>query len=326
MRSIRLLLLLAVIGGFAASAKAYTIEGQVTGGQGGLTLKIVLCVPVTVDTFFTTIVIPIINSYSLSNLDSNGYVLFAYQDLNTNLTPDLDEPRGFYGGEIPEVLTVESDLENIDIELTSPNDGGFTGTVTYAGTSTGATMIFGYRDSISVNVPTGAGFLLVNTGNGDYTAFVDSFGTFYAFAFMDLNTNLTPDEDEPFGFYGGETAEPFEIEPTNFPDEIDITMLDPVIDAAEPTATLPEQFSLGEPYPNPFNGQTTIPFELTNTSEIQLSVFDLMGRTSMELIRGTYPAGEHSVAFNGEGRASGIYIVSLIADGRAQVRRLVYLK
>jgi hypothetical protein len=294
-------------------AQGYTLSGQVLGGQTGLTLlKYVFAVPTTLDTFYFAIALPFVNTYTLLNMDSGGYILFAYQDLNgSGFPPDLDEPRGFYGGVVPQVFQLLGDSSGVNIELLDPDQGGFTGSISYSGTHTGITLLYAYYNPGFEDVPHGVSSLLTNTtGSGDYTALVDSFTTYYAYAFMDLNNNFGWDPGEPGGVYGGETPDPIVVQETNFPENIDITMEDASVIAPLPFAEV-TSFTLEKVYPNPFNSIATVAFALSSPSEIELGVFDVLGRQVETLVRGTYAVGEHQVPFNAQGLASGVYVVRL---------------
>lgn len=307
----------------AAQAQAFSISGHVGGGQ-GFPLRWVYAIPTSLDTFFITVCNPFNNNYSFSGMDAGGYLLFAYQDLNTSLTPDLDEPRGFYGGDIPQVLQLEGDSEGVDIELSPPNSGGFTGTVTYDGTQTGATYIVAYRAPDFAGLPSGVGFLLTNTGNGDYTAFVDSFGIYYAQAYLDANANFVYDVGEPYDAYGEQNPEEIDVQPTDFPDNINFTLIQ--LDSREPRGPLPTVAALGEIYPNPFNAATTIPFTLSASAQVRIVLYDLLGRELFALAEGVYGAGEHDVKLSGFDLASGIYYVELQAAGVRMAKRMVLVR
>ena len=70
-------------------------------------------------------------------------------------------------------------------------------------------------------------------------------------------------------------------------------------------------------FPNPFNPSTTIYFVLPFDSKITLKVYDLSGREVSELVNEYKEAGTHSVVFNGENLASGVYFYRIIAnDGK----------
>jgi hypothetical protein len=308
------------------TAQSYTVTGTIKGGE-GMTLRWVFAVPTSLDTFYATIAIPFINTYTVQNLDSGNYFFAAYQDVNTSLIPDLGEPYGFYGGTVPLPLLVDQNLTGIDITLTTPEQGGFSGEITYEGEFTGNTLIVAYDNSDFTGTPRGAGFLMNNTGNGTYTAITDSQETFYAFAFMDLNSNLQYDIEEPIGVYGGETPQAFEVTLPDMPTEIDIRMVDPESAVEGPRfGNLPDGFSLGVPYPNPFNAETTIPFVLAASADVELLVYDLLGREIGQIDSGWMTAGEHTVKFNAQGFSSGIYFVELVVNGNRSMQRVVLMK
>lgn len=56
-----------------------------------------------------------------------------------------------------------------------------------------------------------------------------------------------------------------------------------------------KQFSLGQNYPNPHSGVTTIPFNLVNSSTIKFEMYDLSGRKIKEINEGKLNAGDHTL-------------------------------
>jgi hypothetical protein len=78
--------------------------------------------------------------------------------------------------------------------------------------------------------------------------------------------------------------------------------------------------------PNPFNSKTVLSFQLQDASLIELEVFDITGREVDKVAEGYYPAGEHKVAFNGEGLSSGIYFAVLKAGEAKMTQKLLLLK
>ncbi|MFO7890192.1 MAG: FlgD immunoglobulin-like domain containing protein, partial [bacterium] len=79
---------------------------------------------------------------------------------------------------------------------------------------------------------------------------------------------------------------------------------------------IPAEFNLYSNYPNPFNPTTTIRFDLTRQSDIELKVFDLKGRLVKSLKSGRLSAGTYQVTWDGTDMyskpvASGIYIYRL---------------
>lgn len=73
------------------------------------------------------------------------------------------------------------------------------------------------------------------------------------------------------------------------------------------------QFKLGQNYPNPHRGFTTIPIHLTQAADVSIGLFDLSGRKVKELHLGRLGIGEHDVDidFSSGNVAPGNYIYQL---------------
>jgi hypothetical protein len=91
------------------------------------------------------------------------------------------------------------------------------------------------------------------------------------------------------------------------------------------TATIdgkPES-SLGQNYPNPFRGETLIPYTIGKTTRVNLSIFDLNGRAMKVLVNGMQDAGSHNLYFYTGSLPAGVYYYRLTADGFSSVKKLV---
>jgi hypothetical protein len=88
----------------------------------------------------------------------------------------------------------------------------------------------------------------------------------------------------------------------------------------------PKIFGLEQNYPNPFNPATSIRFWLDEVSDVTLQVFNLKGEVVAALASGTYGTGQHTVAFDGSGLASGVYLCKLKAGPRTLVRKMLLMK
>ena len=91
------------------------------------------------------------------------------------------------------------------------------------------------------------------------------------------------------------------------------------------------QFTLGDAYPNPFNPDTNIPYVLPVDMEIDLRVYDILGRQVAVLRKGLQPAGSYIAEWDGcssDGRpaAAGIYFIRLRVGGFGLTRRVLLLK
>lgn len=78
---------------------------------------------------------------------------------------------------------------------------------------------------------------------------------------------------------------------------------------------IPNQFSLSNNYPNPFNPSTVINFGLPQTANVQIGIYNVLGQQVMLITNKEYPAGIHSLRFNADGLSSGIYIYTIKAVG-----------
>jgi hypothetical protein len=89
---------------------------------------------------------------------------------------------------------------------------------------------------------------------------------------------------------------------------------------------LPTVYSLSQNYPNPFNPTTTIKFDLPQAGDVNLVVYDVVGRTVAELASGHYNAGRYKINFNAANLASGIYFYRLKVKDFVSVKKLILLK
>ena len=80
----------------------------------------------------------------------------------------------------------------------------------------------------------------------------------------------------------------------------------------------PYTFTLHPNYPNPFNAATTLTFNLSSSGKVSLKVYDITGREAASLVTGHLSLGQHSVVWNAEGIASGVYLVRLSVDSGLQ--------
>jgi len=78
-----------------------------------------------------------------------------------------------------------------------------------------------------------------------------------------------------------------------------------------------------ENYPNPFTGETHIPFSLPRAGRMTIGVYDLLGRKVAHLGSGWMPAGVHVVSWNGAGRPSTFYFVRLVTEDSVSSRKLM---
>ena len=99
---------------------------------------------------------------------------------------------------------------------------------------------------------------------------------------------------------------------------------------------IPEETVLLANYPNPFNPETWIPYQLANPSEVEITIYNARGSVVHRLKLGHQREGYHTSRSRaaywdgrnavGERVASGVYFYQLRADGMSLLRKMVILK
>jgi hypothetical protein len=90
--------------------------------------------------------------------------------------------------------------------------------------------------------------------------------------------------------------------------------------------SLPLEFNLAQNYPNPFNPSTVISFSITQSTNVNLSVFNLLGEKVVTLINEMKDAGSHELEFNAANLTSGIYLYRLEAGNFVSVKKMMLMK
>ena len=88
----------------------------------------------------------------------------------------------------------------------------------------------------------------------------------------------------------------------------------------------PSQVALLSCYPNPFNPEATIRFDVSKSQQVRLSVFNELGQQVMVLVNGRLEAGQHEARLAAYGLPSGAYFVRLETDTGVVTRSIVLTK
>lgn len=92
-------------------------------------------------------------------------------------------------------------------------------------------------------------------------------------------------------------------------------------------AEKPLEFILKQNSPNPFNGSTTLNYELKEPGNVVFEVFNLAGQKIETLVNSYQPAGNYNIPFNfGSDAASGTYLYRLSVDKESTSGKMMYTK
>lgn len=87
-----------------------------------------------------------------------------------------------------------------------------------------------------------------------------------------------------------------------------------------------ESYYKAKNYPNPFNPTTTISFTLNEATNVELTVYDRLGREVIRLLDTNLGAGTHTAEFNAKDYPSGIYFYRIKTPERTEVRKMILSK
>lgn len=80
---------------------------------------------------------------------------------------------------------------------------------------------------------------------------------------------------------------------------------------------------LGQNFPNPFNGTSTVEYVLPGAGQVKISITDIIGQEIAVPVDGQKEAGSHSFTINSRGLGSGIYYYTLEFDGKQITRKMI---
>ncbi|HDR04531.1 MAG TPA: T9SS type A sorting domain-containing protein, partial [Candidatus Marinimicrobia bacterium] len=95
--------------------------------------------------------------------------------------------------------------------------------------------------------------------------------------------------------------------------------------------SLPQNFVLHPAFPNPFNAEIQIRYDLPVAQKLSLQVYDIQGRQLSQLYHGYQTAGSHQLSWNAQNNdglplSSGVYILRLQSDTKLQTQKVVLIK
>lgn len=88
----------------------------------------------------------------------------------------------------------------------------------------------------------------------------------------------------------------------------------------------PSHFKLYSNFPNPFNPETIISYQLSAVGRVTLKVYDILGRELATLVNDIQTQGKHAVTFNASSLTSGTYLYKLESNSQSEFGKMVLMK
>lgn len=89
---------------------------------------------------------------------------------------------------------------------------------------------------------------------------------------------------------------------------------------------MPDGFVLYQSYPNPFNNSTTISYQLSKRSKVEMTIYDVTGRKLKTVIKDIQLQGLHEVRLNLSDYASGVYFYRLGVNKESITKKLLLIR
>jgi len=123
------------------------------------------------------------------------------------------------------------------------------------------------------------------------------------------------------GIIGTQTSENFQASSGFFAGGIEVTGVE-----EKEILEKPKSFQLYQNYPNPFNPETTIQFDVKESCQVSLTIYDLLGRQLSNLVNDHFDPGAYTVTFNASSVPSGIYVYRIQMGEFRSVRKMIVLE
>lgn len=115
-------------------------------------------------------------------------------------------------------------------------------------------------------------------------------------------------------------------------DASDIGAYEGIVEGVDPVSNedvlseTPKVLVLSQNYPNPFNPFTNITYQIPEAGQVQLQVYDMLGRKVATLVEGRVSVGSHTISFDASSLSSGLYIYRLITAKNAISKTMLLIK
>lgn len=86
------------------------------------------------------------------------------------------------------------------------------------------------------------------------------------------------------------------------------------------------KYKLYDNFPNPFNPETNIKFDINKTGDTKIIIYDILGKEISVLVNKKLEKGSYSVKWNAIDKPSGIYFYKIVSEDFTDIKKMIYIK
>ncbi|HDP98718.1 MAG TPA: T9SS type A sorting domain-containing protein [bacterium] len=230
----------------------------------------------------------------------------------------MDSPFGFYLGDF--VYVDRDTVNDINFTLEDSSTSSIAGTILSPHGLNGEVFVF------CLGISRTPFMKLSIAGSGDYQISGLASGKYIVAAFMDVNGDSTFSIHEPMGF----TQKLITVYSNSTTEKVNLNLGLPTTVAAADRPDLPADFALLPNYPNPFNPETRLRFQLPEASHVRLKIFNVRGEEVAALLDQEVQAGYHQIIWNAQSAvgnlSSGVYFCRIESRNFTQSRKMMFIR
>jgi hypothetical protein len=89
---------------------------------------------------------------------------------------------------------------------------------------------------------------------------------------------------------------------------------------------IPENYSLSQNYPNPYNPSTTIEYSIPENDFVNIKVYDVLGKEIRTLVSGQKNAGTYKISFDASNLSSGMYYYKITTNNFTDTKKMILIR
>ena len=90
--------------------------------------------------------------------------------------------------------------------------------------------------------------------------------------------------------------------------------------------SIPIEFSLSMPYPNPFNPSVKLDFSISETQIVDISVYNLNGEYLENVMDGMQTVGHYNISWDASSYPTGVYFIRFISKEKTKTMKVMLIK